>query len=388
MVSPWNPKARLWLQGRQNILEEIKKSFVNNTAKIIWMHCASFGEYEQGQPVAEQLKKLYPSSKLLVTFFSPSGYEPKKNDGLADHVFYMPLDSQENAKQFISIVNPILVLWIKYDYWFFYLDELKKKNIPVLLISAVFRDNQPFFKWYGKFFRNMLHCFLYLFVQNDSSKKLLGTIGLSENVLISGDTRFDRVIEIASQFLAIDIMEVFCMGNNPVIVAGSTWEEDEEELDHYANTHPEIKFIIAPHHIDEESLKQTKKLFRRSVLYSETGKEMLQQELFSYNSNTRPNVLIIDNIGMLSRLFKYATIAYVGGGFGDDGVHNVLEAAVYGKPVVFGPVIDEFIEALELVDSGGGLIIDSALEAEETFNRLLTHPEEYFARCEAAKNYV
>ncbi|MBS1916832.1 MAG: 3-deoxy-D-manno-octulosonic acid transferase [Bacteroidetes bacterium] len=382
LISPWNPKARLWLQGRENIFENVKTALQNNNSQIIWMHSASLGEYEQGLPVAEQLKKIYPSSKLLVTFFSPSGYEPKKNDPFIDYAFYLPFDSKKNAKQFIEIVNPSVVLWIKYDYWFYYLTELKKKNIPALLVSAVFRSNQPFFKWYGKFFRQMLSCFSHLFVQNDASKKMLGSIGVSENVIVSGDTRFDRVIENAMRFKPVDIVEKFCEGENPVIVAGSTWEEDEEELDHYANTHPEIKFIIAPHEMDSDGLKQTKKLFKHSIFYS----EILKNDLKNFPEHI--NVLIIDNIGMLSRLYKYATITYVGGAFGDDGIHNVLEAAVYGKPVVYGPIIEDYVEALELVDCGGGLIIDSALEAEETFNRLLTHPEEYYASAEAAKNYV
>jgi len=279
-----------------------------------------------------------------------------------------------------------LVLWVKYEYWFYYLDELKKQRIPTLLISGIFREDQIFFKWYGRLHRYMLQCFQYFFVQTEEAKKLLGTIGFSNNVSISGDTRFDRVIEIAEQFQPNEMVEKFC-GNSKIIVAGSTWEEDEEELDHYANTHKEIKFIIAPHEIDEERLKEVEALFRNSIRFSELKKLITENRRLATEANVT-NVLIIDNIGMLSSLYKYADITYVGGGFGDDGVHNVLEAAVYGKPVVFGPVIEKYIEAVELVDSGGGFVVDSALEAEETFNRLLKNKEEYNNACNAAKEYV
>ena len=387
LVSPWNQRARLWLKGRENIFERIKTALENNEGPVVWMHCASLGEFEQGLPALEELKLHYSNYKLFITFFSPSGYESKKNDDSADYIFYLPPDSKINALEFINIVNPALVLWIKPAYCLYYLQELKKRNIPAILLSGVFMDDQIFFKWYGKTHRAMLQCFSHIFVQTEASGKLLRTIGFSENVTIAGDTRFDRVIEIAGKFEPIALIDAFCGNSNPVVVAGSTWEEDEEELDHYANAHPEVKFIIAPHEIDEERLREVKRLFKRSVYFSE-----LQQEKDSTqnqkNSNPTANVLIIDNIGMLAQLYKYASIAYVGGGFVDDGVHNVLEAAVYGRPVVFGPVIEEYIEALELVDLGGGIVVDSALEVEETFNRLLTNPQEYFARCEAARNYV
>jgi 3-deoxy-D-manno-octulosonic-acid transferase len=237
----------------------------------------------------------------------------------------------------------------------------------------------------------MLRCISSFFVQTEESKELLGTIGFSNNIIVSGDTRFDRVIEIAEKFEPNDSVEKFC-GSGKVIVAGSTWEEDEEELDHYANTHTEIKFIIAPHEIDEERLKEVESLFRYSVRFSELQKLMADGGwLMAEPTNGQrpsPNVLLIDNIGMLATLYKYATITYVGGGFGDDGVHNVLEAAVYAKPVVHGPVIEKYVEATELVDCGGGFVIDSALEAEETFNRLLSNNKEYEAACKASGDYV
>jgi 3-deoxy-D-manno-octulosonic-acid transferase len=463
LVAPWNPKAKRWLEGRREIFGKIRDAVAasaevgagavvsagvggasvaegaeTNSAEVgagaragvsagaraagvagtgrgdgartpvIWMHCASLGEFEQGRPVLEAVRGLRPGCTIWVTFFSPSGYELRQNYEGADHVFYLPLDSRSHARQFIGLVKPTLVLWVKYDYWYYYLVELKKRNIPTLLISGVFRPDQPFFRWYGRLHRYMLECFTYLFVQTENSKKLLGRLGISDNVSISGDTRFDRVIEIAQGAALLPAVGSFC-GDHTVIVAGSTWEEDEEELDHYANTHPEIRFIIAPHEILEERLREVESLFRHTVRYSVWEREhggpgpeagarpqAAGEVIDGKKKGTRqragsdpaPNVLIIDNVGMLSRLYQYATIAYVGGGFGDDGVHNVLEAAVYGKPVVFGPVIEKYIEAVELTECGGGIVIDSALEAESVFNRLLNDPEEYRQTGEASRNYV
>jgi len=384
LVSPWNRKAKSWLDGRKGLFDRIQAALGSSAGEfpVIWMHCSSLGEFEQGRPVLERLKAASPACKIIVTFFSPSGYEARKDYKGADHIFYLPLDSRKNARQFIDLVKPTLVIWIKYDYWYYFLVELKKRNIPTLLVSGIFRPDQPFFKWWGRLHRYMLECFTHLFVQTDTSRKLLETIGFSGNVSISGDTRFDRVIEIAETRESLPVIEAFCQGAT-VIVAGSTWEEDEEELDHYANTHPDLRFIIAPHEIEEARLKEVEQLFRHRIRYSEWSRQPGVQP-----GRPAPNVLIIDNIGMLSRLYQYATITYVGGGFGDDGVHNVLEAAVYGKPVVFGPVIEKYIEAVELVDRGGGIVIDSALEAEAVFNRLLSKAEEYRHACEASRDYV
>jgi 3-deoxy-D-manno-octulosonic-acid transferase len=297
------------------------------------------------------------------------------------------LDGARNARTFIDLVQPDIVLWVKYDYWYYFLAELKKQKIPVLLVSGVFRPDQPFFRWYGRLHRYMLECFTHLFVQTEVSRLLLERLHLTDRVSVSGDTRFDRVITIAEagEREPLPLVAAFC-GRAPVIVAGSTWEEDEEELDHYANTHPELRFIVAPHEIGEDRMREIERLFRHSIRYSvlEKGGAPVAKK----GSWPEPNVLIIDNIGMLSRLYRYATIAYVGGGFGDDGVHNVLEAAVYGKPVIFGPVIEKYVEAVELVEGGGGLIIDSALEAEKVFTRLLKNPEECRETGAAASDYV
>jgi len=354
------------------------------------MHCASLGEFEQGRPVIEAIRQRYPGIVVVITFFSPSGYEIRKDYPGANHVFYLPMDSASHAKKFVDLVQPTLVLWIKYDYWYYYLRELRKRKIPALLISPLFRKDQPFFKWYGNIHRLMLDSFHAFFVQNESSRRLLETIGIDQAVFVSGDTRFDRVIDIARSVESMPLIEAFCE-NHPVIVAGSTWEEDEEELDHYANTHPDIRFIIAPHETEEDHLQDMESLFHHSVRYSVWERQLQSRSELSPPSSGQgqpPNVLIIDNIGMLARLYHYARICYVGGGFGDDGVHNVLEAAVYGKPVITGPVIEKYVEVLELAEVGGVIIIDNALEAETLFERLLDNQEEYVFHAQAARDFV
>jgi len=385
-VSPWNQKARLWINGRKD--PGGTTSLLPNTGKgpRIWMHCASLGEFEQGKPVLEMVRQKHPGAFIVLTFFSPSGYEAVKGKNVADQILYLPADSQKHARLFIESCQPQLVLWMKYEFWYFYLTELKARNIPTLLISAVFRPNQIFFKWYGSLQRKLLKCFTHIFVQNEESKTLLGKLALENEVSVGGDTRFDRVIEIAENSTDLPLIKAFT-ASEPVIVAGSTWDEDEEELDHYANSHPLVKFIIAPHEIDETHLTDIERLFHRCIRYSSWEKKV-HASAGNPTDSEGLNVLVIDNIGMLSRLYRYATIAYLGGGFGDDGVHNVLEAAVYGKPVVYGPAIDKYVEAIELAESGGGIIIDNALEAEAVFNGLLTNSDEYLKSCEASRKYV
>ena len=388
-LSPFNRKASRWLSGRKNVFQNLRRFTDTNGGDIIWFHCASLGEFEQARPLLEGIRSSYPSYRILLSFFSPSGYEIRKDYKGADFVTYLPLDGPGNARKMLDMVRPRLVVWVKYEYWHFYLQQIKQRNIPLLLVAGIFRPEQPFFKSWGGFHRNMLNCFTCLFVQNQDSKKLLGSIGFSDNVSVGGDTRFDRVIEIAAQPVSIPAIEQFVNGC-PVIVAGSTWEEDEEELDHFANTHPEIKFIIAPHEIDEQHLKDIEKLFHHAVRYSALIASPAQALQIQRESSTAaaPNTLIVDNIGMLSKLYKYATVAYVGGGFGDDGVHNVLEAAVYSKPVIFGPVFEKFREAVGLIDAGGAFCIENALELEENLQVLLGNAEEYKMASVAAGNYV
>lgn len=366
----WNPKARLWIKGRKKFPEIIPG------APCVWMHSASLGEFEQGRPVIEYIRKAYPNYRIIITFFSPSGYEIKKNYPGADAVYYLPADTPNNAKKFIEAIRPSLVIWIKYDYWYHYLNTLKKMNVPVLLISGIFRESQPFFKRYGGLWRKMLSCFSHLFVQNEHSRELLVRLQ-QNNVTVNGDTRFDRVADIANAFEEIASVKTFC-GDFRVIVAGSTWEEDEAQLVHFVNSRPDIKFIIAPHEITSTHLMDVQKKFKNSILLSS----------LDHSASKMPQVLIIDNIGMLSRLYKYASVAYVGGGFNSSGIHNILEAAVYGIPVVFGPVYTKFEEAKAMVELLGAFSFSNAPELEKILNELLDD-ENYLLKCgTVAGNYV
>lgn len=365
-------------------------SVVKDSRRTVWMHCASLGEFEQGRPVLEAIKKQYPQVKIILTFFSPSGYEVIKDHTVADHIFYLPIDSAANAGKMIDALAPDVVLWVKYEFWYYYLTAFKKRNIPVIMVSGIFRSSQPFFQWYGTMWRTMLNSFSHFFVQNETSKELLGTVGIKNNVSIGGDTRFDRVIAIAEGFEPLPLIEKFC-GSSKVIVAGSTWEEDEEELIHYVKANPEIKFIIAPHEVHEGNIKDVQKEFAGSVLYSSLITDDRQpttdgSSLTTDNFST--NCLIIDNIGMLSRLYHYAHITYVGGGFEDSGIHNVLEPAVYGKPVIYGPAYEKFAEAVDLVECGAGICIHNALELEKILTALWTNEVLLRQKGEAARNYV
>ena len=385
-VSFWNKKAKLWITGRRSVFEKLQETLPNaKDKKTIWMHCASLGEFEQGRPVLQKIKEENPQAIIVITFFSPSGYEIVKDNKDFKNIFYLPMDSFFHAKKWMNILKPDLVLWIKYEYWHYYLKEIKERNIPLLMISGVYRSNQIFFKWYGGFYRNMLNCFTHFFVQNGNSKEQLQKLIAEEKITVSGDTRCDRVINIAQNFTDVPLINDFC-GNYKVIVMGSTWEDDEAEWTHFVKQNPEIKFIIAPHEIDEENLADVKKGFPGSVFYSEWEDEAAGSR--NQVAGSEPNCIIIDNIGTLSRLYHYATITYVGGGFGDDGLHNILEAAVYGKPVIFGPEYYKNFEAKEMIDSSGAISIKSAVELEKVLNELLNSEEELLARSAAAKNYV
>jgi 3-deoxy-D-manno-octulosonic-acid transferase len=377
IASLYNPKAKKWLQGRKNIFDRLEAALPKNE-KIIWVHCSSLGEFEQGRPVIERLKTQGKNYKILLTFFSPSGYEVQKHFNGADWVFYLPMDGAGNAKRFLEIVNPSLVIFVKYDYWFYYLKKIKNRNIPLLLISALFQKNSVFFHWYGFFQRKMLNRFDHVFVQNEESKRLLDIIGLSGKCTVAGDTRFDRVMKIADQFEPIPLIEEF-IGSQPCLVAGSTWKEDEALLSQLILPGNELKLIMAPHELSFAHVKELKKQFPGSITYSE----------FVNNRNLSPaTVLIIDSMGMLSRLYKYATITYVGGGLTRNGVHNVLEAAVYGKPVLHGPVFQKYREAMELVEAGGAIIIKNANELKAEISILLNNGDSFNKICEASRNYV
>ncbi len=378
IASLFNRKARLWKLGRIKLFKRLRKALKPNTSPVIWFHCASLGEFEQGRPLLEKLKLQHPSHKILLTFFSPSGYEVHKNYALADYVFYLPLDGEINARKFLSIVDPRLVVFVKYEFWYFYLRQIKEKQIPLILVSAIFRENQPFFKWYGGLHRMMLQYFSHIFIQDTASKELLKSIQIT-NTTICGDTRVDRVLEIANNWQSIERIEDFC-NNHPVIVAGSTWDEDDEVLNHYVNKNSETRFIIAPHEIDEERLRDCLHIYKHAILYS----KYLQEKTIDASINT----IIIDNIGTLSRLYKYADICFIGGAFGEDGVHNVLEAAVYNKPIVFGPVFDKFLEAIELEACGAAFSVENILELEEALHDLQGNQKLNTNACEAAKKYI
>jgi 3-deoxy-D-manno-octulosonic-acid transferase len=386
LLSYKNEKAKKWVEGRRGLFNTLA-STVKQDKSIIWIHCASLGEFEQGRPLIEELPFTFPGTKILLTFFSPSGYEVQKNYKGADYIFYLPLDSAWNATRFMDIVNPALIIFIKYDFWYYYILEAKKRKIPFILASGIFRKSQPFFQWYGNFHRQMISSFTYVFVQDHNSANLLNSISIN-NVAVTGDTRFDRVLAIAQQFQPIEIIERFC-GSHPVIVAGSTWTEDDKELDHYANENHHIRFIIAPHDISKARIEECKSLYRNSITLSELNARFESLNEVTFNIQHLPfNTLIIDNIGLLSKLYRFAKIAYIGGGFGEDGVHNVLEAAVYGKPVVFGPVYEKYIEAVQLIESGGAFSISTALELEKQFNNLMDDELLYKQACLASKDFV
>jgi 3-deoxy-D-manno-octulosonic-acid transferase len=378
IASLWNDKAKLGLEGRNNIFEKLNSELKTNTSEIIWFHCASLGEFEQGRPVMEKIKSEFPDSKIFLTFFSSSGYEIRKNYQGADWVYYLPFDSGKNAMKFLDILKPALVIIVKYDYWFHYLEEINKRKIPLLLISAIFRKEFSFFKWYGTVSRMMLRFFTHLFLQENESLILLGSIGIKNNVTVTGDTRFDRVAAIAADFQPLELVEKFC-ANADVLVAGSTWPEDEKIIQRACENFRELKLIIAPHEIHPNHLLQLKQEFPTAVYYSELD-----------TGNLKPitgNCLIIDNIGMLSRLYHYATITYVGGGFGK-GIHNTLEAAVHGKPVLFGPEFKKFKEAEELVKCEAGICIQNCLDLRHWLNKLLTDRNELKHRSKQAADYI
>jgi 3-deoxy-D-manno-octulosonic-acid transferase len=331
-------------------------------SKIIWFHCSSLGEFEQGRPLIEKLKSQNPNLKFLLTFFSPSGYEIRKDYKGVDWVFYLPLDSKRNANSFFNIVDPTLAVFVKYDYWYYYLTGCKKRNIPLLLVSGIFRNDQPFFKWYGNLHRGMLNCFTHFFVQDKESLQLLHSINI-KNATVAGDTRFDRVSEIAENFTPIEELEKFC-GSSQVLVAGSTWPDDEKMTKDATTNIPDLKIIIAPHEIHKEHIDQLRSIFPNAMLHS---------QLKAHNSEPITlNHLIIDNIGMLSKLYHYATITYVGGGF-NKGIHNTLEAAVYGKPVLFGPNYKKFKEAIGLIETGGGICISSSNELSAILQKFISN---------------
>ncbi len=377
IVALFSPKMKLFVDGRKNVFAILEEK-IKPEDKTIWFHSASLGEYEQGLPVIEKIKEKYPAHKIIVSFFSPSGYEVRKNNNVADVTIYLPLDTKSNAKRFLKLVHPELAFFIKYEFWLNYLKELKKLKIPTYLISGIFRDNQMFFKWYGGFYRKALETFTYFFVQNENSKKKIESIGF-HNVIVSGDTRFDRVNAILDRDNSLEFIEVFT-NNQPTIVIGSSWPKDENLLTEYINQAPEnVKFIIAPHNIKAEQIENLKNaITKKTVLFSE--KE--NKNLADYT------VFIIDTVGLLTKIYSYATIAYIGGGFGNPGIHNILEPATFGIPIVIGPNYSKFAEAIELVNLGGCMVISNKEELKQTFNCLLSDKNFCEEKGRICKSYI
>lgn len=354
------PKIKLFVAGRKDVFPTLITK-IKPSDKTIWFHAASLGEYEQGLPVIEKIKEKYPNHKIVLSFFSPSGYEIRKNNTIADATVYLPLDTQKNAAKFIDLVHPEMVFFIKYEFWPNYLNELRKRNTPTYLISGIFRENQVFFKWYGDFYRKALDAFSYFFVQNEKSGQLLLQLGKS-NCIVSGDTRFDRVASILKRDNTLDFIAEF-KNNKTTFVAGSTWPKDEELLLNYIKSNTtDTKFIIAPHNIKPDQIQQLKNsCTKKVILFS----EIENKNLADYD------VFIIDTVGILTKIYSYADIAYVGGGFGNPGIHNILEPATFGIPIVIGPNYSHFAEAIELVSLGGCISVDNYNSLEVLLNELI-----------------
>ena len=384
-------KAKQLAEGQKQVWKQLQEKLKPNELRI-WIHCASVGEFEQGRPLMEDIRSHYPQYKILVTFFSSSGYELRKNYTGADYVFYLPYDTRRNAHRFLQLVNPQKIYFIKYEFWRNYLKVIKKRQIPLYLVSAIFRSEQPFFKWYGGWYRKLLSAFTHFFVQNTLSKELLNGIGYN-NVTVTGDTRFDRVCRIFDQAHLIPVVEQFVNGKQ-CVVAGSTWAPDEEILVRFINTkNHNIKWIIAPHEMHENQIcRLIESIKVKTVRYSNFGsaQSSFGSALSSFDSALSPEdfqVLIIDNIGLLSSLYRYGTVAYIGGGFGK-GIHNTLEAAVYGIPVLFGPAYKKFREAVDLIELGGAFAIKNWDEFAQHLNNLLNKPDKTSKAGTIAGNFV
>lgn len=379
IASLFNPKARQFSAGRKGLTSKIALAFRDNTAPVIWMHCASLGEFEQGRPVIEAFRELYPDHKILLTFFSPSGYEVQKGYNNADFIFYLPMDTASNARKVVHAVRPVLAIFVKYEFWHYYAAELSRQQIPLLSISAIFREDQLFFKSYGGFYRRILLSFTHFFVQNDESLQLLKSIGV-KSCTRAGDTRFDRVHQIVSQAKEIPVVRSF-KGLSQVFVVGSCWPDDMKVLTPFINNKAAsgaLKFIVAPHEITEA--------FIGSIISSLEVK----CERYSQIGSSIPDdckVLIIDNVGMLSRLYRYGEFAFVGGGYGD-GLHNILEAACYGVPVFFGNLkYRKFAEAVELIRRGGAYAVADYADLLRRYE-LLSTPENYRHANLVTRQYV
>ncbi len=380
LTAIFNHKAELWVKGRQGIfirLKTVLKNIDRNSTPVIWFHASSLGEFEQGRPVLEAFRENYPKYKILLTFFSPSGFEIRKTYPKADFIFYLPLDTPFNASRWVELVQPRMVIFIKYDFWYNFLRKLHQNKIPVYFISSVFRPGQHYFQWYGHWFRHQLDTVTWFFVQNNDSANLLRSIG-KNNVSVAGDTRFDRVFSIALQRQPFPLVEKFC-AEKKIFIGGSTWKEDEEIiLPFILNPPPNMKFILAPHDTSRERIESlTNRLKRPYLLYSEMNEQSLAGQ----------DVLIVDSIGILSRLYQYATVSFIGGGFGA-GIHNIQEPVTFGVPVFFGPRYHKFKEASELVRLGGAFSVQTSQDLEKKVLEILSDPDKHKRISEICRHYV
>ena len=377
----FNPKIKLFVDGRKSVYKVLSNK-IKAYDKTIWFHAASLGEYEQGLPVMERMKSRFPNHLIVLTFFSPSGYEVRKNNTIADVTVYLPLDTQSNVEKFMEIVRPDMAFFIKYEYWPNYLNALKNRETPTYLISGIFREDQLFFKWYGGFYRNALTAFEHFFVQNSKSKDLLLQLGKS-NVTVSGDTRFDRVASILNRDNSLKFIEEF-KNNSLTVVVGSSWPKDESLLVSYINSSENVKFIIAPHNIKTEQIQALKNsISKKTLLFSEvdfTASNPINLADF--------DVFIIDTIGILTKIYSYADIVYVGGGFGNPGVHNLLEPATFGVPIVIGPNYSHFPEATALVNMEGCISVSTQEELNEAFDNLIQNQDIRFEKGHICSTFV
>jgi len=368
----FNKKAKLWVQGRQ---QQLFRKHQN----AIWFHFASLGEFEQGLPVLQKLKAYYPDREVVITFFSPSGYEIRKNTPFADAVYYLPLDTAVNARQFIDTVQPSMAIFTKYEYWYHFFNTLYQNQIPLYIISGIFRPDQVFFKWYGGLHRRILKMVSHFFMQDDNSQQLLAGLNINQ-VTVSGDTRFDRVWANAQHPKTLPVIADFVNGQK-TFIAGSTWPPDEELLAALVNDYPDWKFIFAPHEIGEDKIKHLLELLPKDETIKFSQISNLKSQIYKYR------ILVIDNIGMLSSLYQYGEVAYIGGGFGV-GIHNTLEAAAFGLPVIFGPNYQKFREARKLVALQAGFSINNAEELKQVTALLMNDPENLERASTNARNYV
>jgi 3-deoxy-D-manno-octulosonic-acid transferase len=381
VASLFDRKAKTWMTGRKDIFRRICEALESeshgNDRKIAWFHCASLGEFEQGRPVIEAFRQQKPDYRIFLTFFSPSGYEIRKNYDKADHVFYLPADTPANARKFIELVNPAIVFFIKYEYWFNYMEVLHDRKIPLYVVSAIFRPDHVFFKRYGSWFLERIRQVEWFFLQDQESAKMLMKAGIT-SFSVTGDTRFDRVEAISRKVQAFPLIEEFC-GESDVILAGSTWPEDEEILfPMIYKSDASLKFIIAPHEIHASRISSIiSRLKIPALKYSETIGANMQDF----------RILVVDSMGILAHLYRYAFVAFIGGGFGG-GIHNILEAAAFGVPVMFGPNYQKFREAKELIIAGGAFTVSEANQVIQLVNHFLANPESYHKSAATCAKYV